>query len=475
MALVIGGVDMKNRSLFNRSMIWVIVPMIVMSLTITLTAQYVIKNYFRRDSFRLLDAEYERLITTLENTKERASTIQSSMPSVNMADLKLRVLEALPLSLKPTKETKSVFVLEYTNGEFGYLNSRLPFGDAIIEELKDNKAWPLHGETIDEQETVFYSVRPFDFELTSKRVPAENIVSTYYLSYISERYSQELTQNVMVVFIIGMSVFILTIGTILFFLFKQIGKRLSHLEQGSQAIGMGHFNTTINSLPYDEIGRLGESMNRMGRQLALIQEEQANHFQTISHELKTPIMVMQGYVDALINEQYPNGTKEASYEIVMSELNKLEQLTKDLILLNKSDYLARNNITMTHLDMRMLFEKVIQKHHREDLMISIVGEKNITGDEASWLRIIENIMTNQLRYAQSKIDVVLGDGIYVSNDGEPIDEQLLNRIKEPFVKGRQGRSGLGLTIIANTLKLYHYTLSIKNTQHGVLYTIEKEN
>lgn len=442
--------------------------MIVMGFILVLISQSVIKNYFRKDSFRLLDVEYDRLVTSLQVIEQNAD---KSKPLDNV---RIRVPGAVPATVKPSKEIKSVILVKYDSGLYDYLNLRLPFGDAIIEKIKNASTWPVHGETMDEGDTIFYSVREFDLSNFNKRLPVENVESTYYVSYISEGYSVDLTKNVMLVFVVGLSVLIVSIGLILFLVFKQIGKRLNHLEKGTSNIGKGHFDTVIAYEPYDEIGRLGEAMNRMGKQLSLIQEEQADNFQTISHELKTPIMVMQGYMDALVHDQYPNGTKEATYEIVIQELNKLEKLTKDLIALNKSDYLSRNNVTMTELSIKSVFEDVIETHGRDDIKVTISGDMTLIGDEASWSRIIENIMTNQVRYAKAKIDITLGESIYVRNDGDPIEPMLLKKIMKPFVKGKSGRSGLGLTIIVNTLKLYHFTLSIENTEAGVLYRIEKE-
>ncbi len=106
-------------------------------------------------------------------------------------------------------------------------------------------------------------------------------------------------------------------------------------------------------------------------------------------------------------------------------------------------------------------------------MILLSLLKANTADEASWIRIIENIMTNHMRYAKSKININLSDVISIKNDGETIDQHLLSKIKKPFVKGKTGKSGLGLTIIANTLKLYHYELEVVNRDDGVEYLIIK--
>jgi len=210
--------------------------------------------------------------------------------------------------------------------------------------------------------------------------------------------------------------------------------------------------------------------------LGIIQDEQAENFQMISHELKTPIMVMQGYIDALIHDQYPNGTKESTFRILVDELSKLENLTKDILFLNKVEYFARNNIVLTDIVLSELFKEVTTRLNKDSsINIVISGEHKLVGDRESWVRIIENIISNQLRYAKTKIDINLSSVIKIKNDGKHIEGQLLDKIKKPFIKGKAGRSGLGLTIIEQILKLYDYELNIDNHRDGVEYIIRKLN
>ncbi len=472
MVMVTGGVVMKDRQLFKRSMLLVLIPIVILSLVLILMSRVVIKNYFREDSFHILDRELEDLSELMgEKTVGRVDPakdllIQSIQSKVNM--------KLPPDTLKYTKTPRSNFIIEESPGKYKVVGAASSFVDNNLDELATNLEWPLHGEVTIDDDSIFYAIQPIDEE--TKRIRESNLKyeNLYYITYISESYSSGLTQTVISVFSIGLGVLIILTSGILFVVFRKITTRLSKLESGTQAIGQGEFHTLIPSTPNDEIGRLGDAMNRMGKQLALIQEEQADNLQTISHELKTPIMVIQGYMDALIHEQYPSGSKEATYDIIISELVKLETLTKDLIILNKADYMARNNITMKKIELSRLFGQVVSRlDNSSDVVISIKGQHIITADEASWVRIIENIMTNHMRYAKSKISINLSDVISIKNDGDTIDPHLLSKIKKPFVKGKTGKSGLGLTIISNTLKLYHYELEVVNRDDGVEYLIVK--
>ncbi len=469
MVLVIDGVVMKVKNLFKKNMLLILIPLIIISFTVVGISKNVIETYFRNDSFKILNRELE----LYNNSVEKALTTKEKIQSPDL--VKPSPKQDLETVFKPNKSVQSVYLFETNNGKFKFFHDDETAVSLELEGLIGNTVWPLQGESNFGSEKIFYAIVPVkNLTMIEKyRVPKD--AKLYLLSYISESYSLELTQSIMTIFIVGLSVLIGLTIVILFFVFRKISLRLKELEEGTSKVGRGQFDTKISIEPYDEIGRLGEAMNRMSKQLHLIQEEQAENFQIIGHELKTPIMVMQGYLDAMAHEQYPSGSKEETIRILIQELGRLENLTKDILIISKVDYLSRNNVQMKTLHLSEHFRSVSNLLNLEDqIEITVSGEHTIVGDEESWHRIIENIISNNLRYAKSKITISLGPDIIIKNDGPPIESHLLNKIKSPFVKGNKGRSGLGLTIVSNTLKLYHYQLELRNTTDGVEYSIKKE-
>jgi len=469
MVLVTDGVVMKDKNLFKKNMLLILIPLIIISITVVGISKNVIETYFRNDSFKILTREVERIDTEVPRVPPMNEAIQrpnSAKPLPN---------QDLGAFFKPDKSVQSVYLFESNSGKLKVFGDDETVVSIELEGLINNTEWPLQGESNFGSDKIFYAIVPVKNSnmIEKLRVPQDG--KLYLLSYISVTYSLELTQSIMTIFIVGLSVLIGLTLTILFFVFRKISIRLKELEEGTSKVGRGQFDTNISIEPYDEIGRLGEAMNRMSKQLHLIQEEQAENFQIIGHELKTPIMVMQGYLDAMSHDQYPSGSKEETIRVLVQELDRLENLTKDILIISKVDYLSRNNIQMQTLHLNEHFKRVSDLLNLEDkIQITVSGEHTIVGDEESWHRVIENIISNNLRYAKSKITVSLGTDIIIKNDGPPIESHLLNKIKSPFVKGKRGRSGLGLTIVSNTLKLYHYHLELNNTTDGVEYIIKKE-
>jgi len=458
---------MKNKSLFYKSMILILIPMVLISWGLIVGSKIVIEDYFKRDSFEILNREIDQ-----GESKVIAlylDSIRTQRPGQTPGG------HGLPWSqtLEPKKSVQNSLLLKVSDNEFKVLGDKSSVEAFHLERINGNQKWPLHGEADLDGETVFYAINPID---NLGRIDISEEAEVYHIAYISERYSGALSQKVISIFILAILVFISLVTLVLYYVFKRIKDRVMDLEVGAKRIGHGDFSYHIESEPQDELGRLGLAMNRMSRQLSLIQEDQADQFQMISHELKTPIMVMQGYLDALIHGQYPNGTPEASYQVLNSELNKLERLTQDIIILNKLEYLAKNKVSMEDLSIRSLFQEAISRMNIEGkIEITVNGDIILIGDKESWMRVIENILSNNMRYADTWIRVTLGPNIEVVNDGPTIDDGLLKKIMKPFVKGKEGGSGLGLTIIRNILTLYHYDFKIENREQGVAYIISPKD
>lgn len=462
---------MKHKSLFKKSMLLIIVPTMVVSLLLIIVSKSVIESYFRDESYEILYREVSSSEKNIPLAQARMND-SAALPSHRIVE---KNLPRWSPRLVPKKSVESRFIVRINDGQFRVLGE----GDTMdlfeVDQIANNVDWPLEGETFLESEKIFYAIMPVENEEDLEKIRLDSGDKVYRIAYISETYSGDLTRVVMTIFIVGIFILLLIVSMILFYVFRHMTHRISSLEKGSSAIGKGEFSTRLTVEPYDEIGRLGEAMNHMSRQLELNQAEQADQFQMISHELKTPIMVMGGYLDMLMHNQYPNGTKESTYNVLAEELHKMEQLTQDIITLNKLDYLSKNKVEMSKLSLKELFTEISNRMNIEDTVeISVEGEMTLVGDRESWVHVIENILTNNMRYAKSLISVELGEEIRIMNDGPPIEPHLLTRIMKPFVKGESGRSGLGLAIVTNILKLYHFNLAVNNCEGGVEYIIKKE-
>ena len=117
--------------------------------------------------------------------------------------------------------------------------------------------------------------------------------------------------------------------------------------------------------------------------------------------------------------------------------------------------------------------KVINK----DLNYKFECDKNskVKGTEEVWESVIDNILSNAVRYANKEIKITINKNrIVFYNDGENIDEKIINKIFDSYVKGKKGEHGLGLSIVKKNLESLNYKVYAKNLKKGVEFIIERK-
>lgn len=267
----------------------------------------------------------------------------------------------------------------------------------------------------------------------------------------------------------------------------------------------------------DEINELGRSINTMSDKLeATIKELQKNNIELekdieekskidemrkqfisdVSHELKTPIALIQGYAEGLIENVNSDEESRKFYaEVILDEINKMDKLVKQLLELMKLEY-GKREFDNEKFNINELINEVLRK------CSVMINEKNIKvyfenkepiyvyADEFYMDQIITNYLTNAIKHAEevekeTKIEIKVekvSNKIRVSvfNTGENIPEEDLQRIWGRFYKldssrNRQdGGSGIGLALVKAIMNNYQNEYGVENKKNGVEFYFDMD-
>jgi two-component system, OmpR family, sensor histidine kinase CssS len=224
---------------------------------------------------------------------------------------------------------------------------------------------------------------------------------------------------------------------------------------------------------------LSEQFEAMRQNLMRYDQSQKTFIQHASHELKTPIMIIQSYAQSIQDGILPKKTMNGTMEVILSEANRMEKRVRDMLYFTKLDALKDEKPRWETLYFYTLTDEIIERfrYQRDNLSFHVVGE-NVTfrGDYEQWQILLENLVQNALRYAKDEIIISAQKTkehtiISIQNNGEKIPEEDLERLFAPFQKGNKGQFGLGLAIVKRIVELHHGIVVVKNIENGVCFTI----
>jgi two-component system, OmpR family, sensor histidine kinase CssS len=306
----------------------------------------------------------------------------------------------------------------------------------------------------------------------------------FLLSYTWDSYRNDLVHTLFKQLLLIMAgVFLLSwIPSI--WLAKYLTRPLVTLEQHVRKISKQEWHDPIVVDRSDEIGKLGLSIEQMREKLVRKDEAQQALLQNISHDLKTPVMVIRSYAQSISDGIFPKGDLPGTVKVIEDEAERLEKKIKDLLYLTKLDYLSIRKPVRHSIDFSSLIQEAVERFRwtRMDIDWELdLVPLHIYGDYEQWDKVMDNLLENQLRYTDSRIRISLKKELVkgkptvllkIWNDGPSIEQAVLENMFQPFSKGTKGEFGIGLSIVKRIVSFHEAEIWSKNEENGVAFYIQ---
>lgn len=267
----------------------------------------------------------------------------------------------------------------------------------------------------------------------------------------------------------------------------------------------------------DEINNLGKSINVMSDKLektikqlrrtnielerdieekSKIDEMRKSFISDVSHELKTPIALIQGYSEGLLeNVNNDEESKKFYAEVILDETNKMDKLVKQLLELMKLEY-GKREFDNTKFNIVELEKEVVRKSQlmleekQVEVQFKTPEEINVLADDFYIEQVITNYLTNAIKhvkevngekYIQIENTINIEKNkvrIKIFNTGDIIEEEQLTRIWNRFYKidksrnRNEGGTGIGLSFVKAIMNNYGNSYGVINHDNGVEFYIE---
>ena len=213
---------------------------------------------------------------------------------------------------------------------------------------------------------------------------------------------------------------------------------------------------------------------RMGRSIEEEQERQKRFFENASHELKTPLMSIQGYAEGLMSGVVKE--QEHAYQVLMRETQRMAKLVDEILFLSKYGRkefsILQEEISLGELVGDCL-DGLKNEINKKGISIHLqIKDRFLTADEEQMHRAVSNIISNAIRYAKNTISIRFEDEhLVIWDDGDMLSEEELEKIFERFYKGKDGNADIGLALAKEIILAHGFTLNAENKDGGVQFVI----
>ncbi|BCN28904.1 HAMP domain-containing sensor histidine kinase [Anaeromicropila herbilytica] len=296
----------------------------------------------------------------------------------------------------------------------------------------------------------------------------------------------------------GLIVAVFAVSTIVIFSYRlnTITNYIDKISENIHTLANGNFNEKLTIENNNELGNLANDINVMSDKIAeYIQNEKAwneeryNMITNMSHDLKTPIMSIDGYVNLIRNKKYDDEAELSSYcEIIARKSDELNTAINQLFELSKLNS-SGIQVNKVHINLKEYMEQIILSYiplfEAQDMTyyIAIGSDAFISIDPNLMRRVFENIITNTVKYASSgkRLDITLEKKdqqfvLHFINYGPEIPPDELDSIFHKYYREKKNVKneghGLGLAIAKKIVQLHDGTISVDSNKERTDFYIE---
>ncbi len=294
---------------------------------------------------------------------------------------------------------------------------------------------------------------------------------------------------------------------------KKLTFRIEELTDISERMAGLDFSAKYLSGGEDEIGKLGKNFNKMSdslersmsqlksanaklkRDVAIktqIDERRREFLSNVSHELKTPIALIQGYAEGIKEMDLDKESQDMYLDVIVDESHKMNRLVMQLMNLeqieNGSDALELMEFDLTEVIKGVLDNsRIMIEQAGANIVFDDSKSFPVYADEFKTEQVVTNYLTNALHHLDGekivKITCVRENGnikTTVFNTGTPIPEESLDKLWNKFYKVDKARtrsyggSGIGLSIVKAIMEAHGQTCEAKNYENGVAFSFTLE-
>lgn len=270
----------------------------------------------------------------------------------------------------------------------------------------------------------------------------------------------------------------------LFKLTKGITEPLSEMKEITKHFAKGDFEYKANeNYKKRDFSEFAKALNKMGNELKVTEESRKSFVANVSHELKTPMTSIGGFIDGILDGTIPPEQEKKYLSVVSNEVKRLSRMVVAMLNLSKIEAgeiclsPTKYDVVKQVFETLLSFEKKIDEKHIEIVGFESMENVEICADRDLLQQVIYNLIDNAVKFTPENGTITInarnnGGKTFVSirNSGAGVSEEEISRIFERFYKVDKSRSfdvkgvGLGLYIVKTVINMHDGEISATSKQ-----------
>jgi len=368
----------------------------------------------------------------------------------------------------PNKRPLPALVINEFRDRQGLTNIR----DRILSRSKDSPTIGEYNATQPNGKLMLITYPVFINDMYSGKVVA--VSQTPPIDSATNIIKNQLTTISFVLFFIGSLLALLLSGLITI--------PIQKIKQATRQIGQGNYDINISIKSSDELGQLARDIESMAEQLGQKDKLTKEFVSSVSHDLKTPITLIQTYAEFMRETSTKLSQSEhENLKVIQDESVRLDNIVDDLLYLSRIDSGALD-LNCDYIDLKELVDLSIRslQHVLDDLMVNVsvyeIGERRPAYLDVNQMRrVLINLIQNALYHAGEIKEVLIQIKfehdifrIEVIDLGVGIPEDVIERVWDRFYRVDQARqntggsAGIGMSIVKSILEKHSFKYGLKS-------------
>ncbi|MEG0570768.1 MAG: HAMP domain-containing sensor histidine kinase [Oscillospiraceae bacterium] len=427
-------------------------------------------QYFKQDKFDLLDSNVIQAVRVAEQ-----NNVDGVVEKQNIESFYSAISHAIEANIFITDlNGKTLYCTENGDTLCTHLTYSVP--QEILEKVSKNVQYEEMGNLAQMYNESYYTV--------ARPIQIENDVNVGYV-FASAPASKPLRAflvEIFQMFLISSVAVLIIAFIVVYFISLQMVKPLRAMSVAAKKFGRGEFDTRLQVSNYDEMGQLAIALNNMAQSLSVSETTRRSFVANVSHELKTPMTSISGFIDGILDGTIPPEQQKHYLTIVSDEVKRLSGLVKTMLNLSKIEAgemkIDKKNIEIVDIICQALFSLETQIDAKNLDIRGLDAPKTfVMGDNDLIHQVVYNLIENAVKFAnfggyiefnltQDANKVYIG----VKNSGAGISKEEMPKIFDRFYKTDKSRGldkngvGLGLYIVRSIVNLHGGDIMVNSTQ-----------